>query len=1069
MLDLLLDSLETDNVGNTGDQIDDGAVLLPLDDSSNNPDLSLDGDSTFDVDETVDDVRPSEFPWRPAFKMKNYNHPSTIPLPPSVAGAMFSPPDGFCPSYLFDQLKNDTGVKYAESMWEKMSPEEKSIISLLKILKGKDIGLFDQIMQWRWKSVLSYGHKVTPLSRPPTRESSLRHIMKTYGYHSLLPNQLKVDLPNTGVSVNVQRFPFGQMFSSLLTDPVAMQPGNLTINPKDPFCEPTTPLNNRADDHEYGDFNTGECHRNAWERLCRGKPRRLLCEISLFIDKTHLDSKGKHTLEPVLFTIGLFNRQFRNKPEAWRPIGYLPNLDHIAPHCNAEQKQRDYHFLLRILLSELVWYQGLDGIKWVFNFGLGDCPAILEIPVNVVMGDTEGHDKLVARIVNRQVTSTRGQCRYCSCPIQFLGNPLEGGDFPMTFCGPIRDLRNQCTHESTTRLDSIDYKPFHDGMVDVHFSDPERGLHGCCPAELLHAFHMGIAERAITVAFNIRRVSKLTSKKQRTNSNKQRRLELSVEDPDFEASDDEELVIDNSVLGNDGYYTSDESVVYEPSPEPPTNHRKVFNDQAKARVDKISKQLHKYLRWQSDDRLPRTSFSHGITQLTKMSGSERTGVLLILFLIMIIEHWESWRRDKRLKNTGVKDEDIPGYIEESMGPELASNVVKSLFLLLTFDSFLRSESISGLSIKPLSRFLPKFLDQVFRTFNRHEGAGNNLIKNHLFLHLTFDISRFGVPANTNSGIGEMCHKVICKETGRRTNMSSITFERQTARRYVENLSVLRAYYDHPDWTDGYIEGSNLELDSGGLDIEENLDGKCNNSYHSRVLTVAANYLLLRTGKKTTDQFPNWRESPVSSLNLVTLLRDWLLPNLKQQRQIVVYGKTIRDRKSFYCNPSYGVGGWAKQDWCFVNYDDGQSPAYEIPFHLLFVFHLSETPTEPIEFLASRLTSAGYYGIGHYACEKLTDYGGAPYNSVDSTYGNRAHREQYLVHRIPKWSESGDQELSSPASADHPPTLCCISCDSIAGACVAFPDLYCSDPGNNYFFLKPTHLWGDLFITEAYKN
>jgi hypothetical protein len=87
MLDLLLDSLETDNVGNTGDQIDDGAVLLPLDDSSNNPDLSLDGDSTFDVDETVDEVRPSEFPWRPAFKMKNYNHPSTIPLPPSVAGA----------------------------------------------------------------------------------------------------------------------------------------------------------------------------------------------------------------------------------------------------------------------------------------------------------------------------------------------------------------------------------------------------------------------------------------------------------------------------------------------------------------------------------------------------------------------------------------------------------------------------------------------------------------------------------------------------------------------------------------------------------------------------------------------------------------------------------------------------------------------------------------------------------------------------------------------------------------------------------------------------------------------
>ena len=73
----------------------------------------------------------------------------------------------------------------------------------------------------------------------------------------------------------------------------------------------------------------------------------------------------------------------------------------MAPHCTTEQRQRDYHYLIRILMSELVWYQGIDGIQWVFNFGNGDCPAVLEIPVNSVMGDTEGHDKLCARIVNR--------------------------------------------------------------------------------------------------------------------------------------------------------------------------------------------------------------------------------------------------------------------------------------------------------------------------------------------------------------------------------------------------------------------------------------------------------------------------------------------------------------------------------------------------------------------------------------------------------------------------------------------------------------------------------------------
>ena len=371
----------------------------------------------------------------------------------------------------------------------------------------------------------------------------------------------------------------------------------------------------------------------------------------------------------------------------------------------------------------------------------------------------------------------------------------------MTFCGPVRALRNIGDADSVAKLDGMDYKPFHDGMVDIHFSDPDRGLHACCPAELLHAFQLGITERAITVAFDIRRVSKKNSQL-KINRAKKARLQDIVDDPDFDASDedDDEALNDNSVT-TEGYNSSDDSIVYIPSVLPTTNLRRVVNDQAKARVDKIAKQLHKYLRWQSDGDLPRTGFPQGITQLTKMQGSERTGVLLILFLIMILEHWANWRRKNRKKIPGTKEEDIPGYIEESMGLDLASNVVKSLFLLISFDYLLRSDYMAATAIKPLEKFIPQFLDQVFRTFNRHEGAGNNLIKNHLFLHLAFDIRRMGVPANTNSGIGEMCHKVICKETGKRTNMSSLTFERQTARRYVENLSVIRAFSDHPDWSD----------------------------------------------------------------------------------------------------------------------------------------------------------------------------------------------------------------------------------------------------------------------------
>ena len=137
-----------------------------------------------------------------------------------------------------------------------------------------------------------------------------------------------------------------------------------------------------------------------------------------------------------MFTLGIFNKEFRNKPEAWRPLGYLPNLDHVAVHDTTLKKQMDYHYLCRILLSELVAYQELDGINWTFNFGKNsDCRAILEIPVVCLMSDNEGHDKACARIVNRQASSNRGLCRYCDCPRQMIQDPMKGSKSKKTLLG----------------------------------------------------------------------------------------------------------------------------------------------------------------------------------------------------------------------------------------------------------------------------------------------------------------------------------------------------------------------------------------------------------------------------------------------------------------------------------------------------------------------------------------------------------------------------------------------------------------------------------------------------------
>ena len=294
---------------------------------------------------------------------------------------------------------------------------------------------------------------------PLMRAKAIQHIKEIYGFQSLDHKPTPIDLPFTGKQVKLIVFPFGDMLSSLLADPIAMQSENLSIDPTDPFAPPKP----GGKDGHYRDFKTGSVSEMAHNLHC-SQPNDLLVEVTMFIDKSHLDVKGKHTVEPVMFTISLFNAEFRHKAAAWRPLGCLPNMDHIAPHATADEKAQDHHHCLRVITSELVAYQRLGGINWKIclteNGSEVDC--CLQLPVNCTIGDTEGHDKLIARKVNRQGRGEhRNLCRYCNCPFELLrcphfGHPgmtPDGHSKPikmkLTQCADLRCKRNNLTTMST--------------------------------------------------------------------------------------------------------------------------------------------------------------------------------------------------------------------------------------------------------------------------------------------------------------------------------------------------------------------------------------------------------------------------------------------------------------------------------------------------------------------------------------------------------------------------------------------------------------------------------------------
>ena len=125
-----------------------------------------------------------------------------------------------------------------------------------------------------------------------------------------------------------------------------------------------------------------------------------------------------------------------------------------------------------------------------------------------------------------------------------------------------------------------------------------------------------------------------------------------------------------------------------------------------------------------------------------------------------------------------------------------------------------------------------------------------------------------------------------------------------------------------------------------------------------------------------------------------------------------------------------------------------------------------------------MQSAGTYALGHYALDGFLDEGHVPYvpgNEGDEEgQGNRAHADQWLIHRIPKWCTTREMDevhgiRSQAADADHPPTLHMIDCNTIEGPCIAYADILCDDPSNNFFFMKATTDWSSLFVDMAIRH
>jgi len=146
-----------------------------------------------------------------------------------------------------------------------------------------------------------------------------------------------------------------------------------TIDPKNPFSGQSPRTDGLLDEVVDGAWykkTYAECKEIA------GDDDFFILGVILYCDKTGTDVNQRAGLEPISFTFTNFNHECRYRSEAWRVLGYVPDLEMKSTAYKTKQRLglmgkgrscRNYHTCLKYILESLKKFQGKDHVikEWV--------------------------------------------------------------------------------------------------------------------------------------------------------------------------------------------------------------------------------------------------------------------------------------------------------------------------------------------------------------------------------------------------------------------------------------------------------------------------------------------------------------------------------------------------------------------------------------------------------------------------------------------------------------------------------------------------------------------------------
>ena len=603
-------------------------------------------------------------------------------------------------------------------------------IDLYEILRtsGAPKYLFEKIQKWGKDNSVALQSFM-----PSKRNTFLKNInAKVYGkdlIHRMKPKVEDVVLQH-GARIPVVYFSFRAALTSLLMNPQLMKDENLLLNPNDPFSL----LVQQEESGVLGDLNTGWWYRETCQMFNLRPGKDLLLPLVLFIDGSRIDTNGKLNVEPITFTLGIFKRDVRNLPEAWRTIGFIEKLEHTISEpflrcpSNTKRKLQDKHTIMKFILKELVELQGPQaGFEWKLAVGGKTHDVVFKLAVQVIIGDCKGNDELCGTYGSHS-SKTAGFCR--DCKVNF-----DNSDDPYHICDWIstRDF----IQKTENQMNEMGFHKIDNAFSDLNFGAGERGVYGATPSEPLHAFKLGVCKYLFDGFLTFH----LPPKTRKLMNKKLSPLARGDQRQSFKAVP-RLNVVRNGISGC-GTLTADEQY---------------------ARIFAVYISLHDAVIFKSlsqDNRFRRESNSEGV-KLPKNIGpmgveNAKEWFSLIEKTVMYHAWLYSDEHDLNSLLTGSDHDDSISSHDDSNGFPHTLDRCRN-----------RSDRSFDVGDSPSLIAIRKYLNDFNRILNRREGNQNKLVKLHQQLHNVRQILKDGAITNVDGG---RCESIAIYNSKHQGNLS----------------------------------------------------------------------------------------------------------------------------------------------------------------------------------------------------------------------------------------------------------------------------------------------------------